>query len=69
MKRKIQRLEKSGWMDVYPEQVKEGDVIRMFETNGKPVFPADWPKKTPEMKVANIIPIQGDHYRFIVVPV
>lgn len=69
MKRTIQRLEKSGWTDVCPEQVKEGDIIRMFETNGKPVIPKDWPKYSKyEMKVEKIVHIQGNHYRFIVVP-
>lgn len=67
--RRVQRLEESGWKNVLPEEVRVGDVIRMFEPNGKSFYPKDWPKYSKyEMKVEKIVHIQGNHYRFIVVP-
>lgn len=35
--RKVQRLESASWVDVEPYQVKPGNVIRLFEPDGRPV--------------------------------
>lgn len=63
--RKVQRLESTGWVDVEPEEVKVGDVIRLFEPDGRPVRIPDWPKAGQSvLKVNDVMPLENGHVRF-----
>ncbi|QZT33676.1 hypothetical protein HUR95_15850 [Caldalkalibacillus thermarum TA2.A1] len=59
--RKIQRFESGVWSDTEPQQVKPGDIIRLFEPDGRPVIISS----NKNFKVKKVIPLQDGHYRFV----
>ncbi|GGK22671.1 hypothetical protein GCM10010965_14460 [Caldalkalibacillus thermarum] len=64
--RKIQRFKSGRWLDTEPQQIKPGDIIRLFEPDGRPVRIPDWPKKgQSELKVREVIPLPNGNYRFV----
>lgn len=64
--RKIQRLESAGWVDVKPNEVKKGDIIRLFEPDGRPVRIPDWPVKGQSvLKVTRVVALENGHFRFM----
>jgi hypothetical protein len=63
--RKVQKLVASKWVDVVPEKVKPGDIIRLFEPDGRPVRIKDWPTAgQSQLRVTEVVALGNGHFRF-----